>query len=329
MNAGRLRGAIAARLRRPDPAVEIDRVAVVAEQLSVLMSAGVSAASGWGHVAAGGGDAVIARAAAAAAREGEPVDAAILDACDLGGAADRHRDRGRDDAWATLAAAWSVAAASGAPLAANLRDLAAALRDEAQLRREVRAALAGPRSSARMVMALPLVAVGFGALLGFDTAGVLFGNPLGLACLGIGLLLLWAGYRWNRALAARAAPDHAAAGLELDLLAIAMSGGVSVPRARALVDAALDAGAIARGRAAEVDGVIALAAAAGAPLAELLRAEAFRLRRAARADGAARAAALGVRLMLPLGACVLPAFVVLGVAPLVISVVTGTFGSAA
>lgn len=323
-----LRTVVARLRRRPDPASEIDRVAVVAEQLSVLMSAGVSAASAWAHVAAGDGEAAVARAAAEAAREGEGVDRAIRDAC-TAARGERRRDSGRDEAWATLAAAWAVAAASGAPLAANLKELAAALRDEAQLRREVGAALAGPRSSARMVMALPLVAVAFGGLLGFDTARVLFANPLGLACLVIGLLLIWAGHRWNRALAARAAPDHAAAGLELDLLAIAMSGGASVPRARALVDAALEAGAIPRVRPAEVDGVIALAAAAGAPLAELLRAEAFRLRRAARAEGTARAAALGVRLMLPLGACVLPAFVVLGVAPLVISVVTGTFGAPA
>ena len=75
--------------------------------------------------------------------------------------------------------------------------------------------------------------------------------------------------------------------------------------------------------------MIGLAARAGAPVAELLRAEAARLRRVARADG--RRACRGPRRapMLPLGACVLPAFVLLGVAPLLISVVTGTLGGAA
>ena len=82
------------------------------------------------------------------------------------------------------------------------------------------------------------------------------------------------------------------------------------------------------GDGAEVDAVLELSARAGAPVAELLKAEAFRVRRAARADGAARAAALGVRLMLPLGVCVLPAFVLLGVAPLMISVISGTLGGA-
>ena len=84
----------------------------------------------------------------------------------------------------------------------------------------------------------------------------------------------------------------------------------------------------ALGGECHVDAVIAVAARAGAPVAELLRAEAARRRRTARADGTAKAAALGVRLMLPLGVCVLPAFVLLGVVPLIVSVVTGTLGAA-
>ena len=108
-----------------------------------------------------------------------------------------------------------------------------------------------------------------------------------------------------------------------------MSSGASVDRARRIVREAFEAS----GAAAAVDGapddVIALAVRAGAPVADLLRAEAVRLRRVARADGTARAAALGVRLMLPLGACVLPAFVLLGVVPLLVSVVTGTLGGSA
>ncbi|MGX5697460.1 type II secretion system F family protein [Agromyces soli] len=318
-----------ARLRgRRDPASGIDVVGAVAEQLSVLTSAGVSNASAWAHLAAGGGAAGYAEAAARAASEGEAVHLALLRAIpepDGRGA----RDRGAEQAWSTLAAAWAVAAECGAPLAGCLRELAAAMRDEAQSRREVATALAGPRASARMVTALPIVAVVFGALLGFDTGGVLFGTPIGLVCLGIGLLLLWGGHRWNAVLARSATARDVGAALELDLLAIAMAGGVSLARARETVLAALESAGLRPRASGEVDRVADLAAAAGAPLAELLRAEAFRLRRTERAAATARAAALGVRLMLPLGACVLPAFVLLGVAPLIISVVTGTFGSTA
>lgn len=227
-----------------------------------------------------------------------------------------------------LAAAWEVATESGAPLASSLRELGGALRDEAQLRREVRSALTGPASSARLVLALPLIAMLFGAAFGFDTLAVLLANPLGLGCLVAGVSLLWAGRRWSRSMVARATRSDADRGLEAELVAIAMSGGASVDRARGLVRSALRSSGTPSRDVRAVDDVIAMAARAGAPVAELLRAEARRLRRAARAAGAARAAALGVRLMLPLGVCVLPAFVLLGVVPLVISVVSGTLGAA-
>lgn len=306
----------------------IEQAAAVAEQLATLLSAGVGVAAAWTHLApvseSGAGEQTSAGdeartaapadpvvAAAAAAREGLPVHEAL-------------RSGDESGAWRALAAAWEIAAACGAPLAASLRELAAALRDEGQLRREVRTALAGPNASARLVAWLPVIAIGFGLVLGFDTLAVLLGSPLGLGCLLAGLGLLWAGRRWNRALAARASQGSADAGLEYDLLATALTGGVSLDRGRALVEAALaDPGGVRD--AVEIDRIVGLAAAAGAPVAELLRAEAFRVRRAARAEGLSRAAALGVRLMIPLGVCVLPAFVLLGVAPLVISVVSGTF----
>ena len=337
------------RLRRhDDPAAEIDAIAGVAERLAVLLSAGVPAPAAWGHLGNGddraranhlpgetdgGGsgsdrrsdrataDAAVLAAAADAAAQGEPVAPAIAGA--------RAATPAASTAWPVLAAAWSVAEESGAPLAASLRDLAAGLRDEAQMRREVRAALAGPAASARLVTTLPLLAVLFGATLGFDTVAVLFANPLGLACLAVGSALLWAGRHWNAALAARASRGRGDAGLELELLAIAMSSGASIERAREVVGRAMGDHRLVADGARHVDTVFELATRAGAPVAELLRAEALRLRRAARAAGAERAAALGVRLMVPLGLCVLPSFVLLGVAPLMISVISGTLGGAA
>ncbi|MFB6609711.1 type II secretion system F family protein [Agromyces sp. NPDC056379] len=307
--------------RHVDPAAEVDAIAAVTERLAVLLAAGVPAVSTWSNVGDDSvppDDAAVLAIAASAARGGAPVAPAIA------GSLSAHPTA--STAWPVLAAAWAVASESGAPLAGSLRELAAVLRDEAQLRREVRAALAGPAASARLVMALPAVALLFGATLGFDTLGVLFGNPVGLACLALGVAFLWGGHRWNRTLAARARRSRVDAGLELELLAIAMSSGVSIDRARALTRDTIVQFVPHAGDGAEVDAVLGLAARAGAPVAELLHAEAFRLRRAARSAGVERAAALGVRLMLPLGLCVLPAFVLLGVAPLMISVVTGTLG---
>ncbi|WP_173922332.1 type II secretion system F family protein [Agromyces sp. Marseille-P2726] len=323
---------VRSRLRRADPAAGVDTVAAVAERVAALLSAGVPAPSAWSHVrerragtatdlpATLDAEHAVLDAAADAAGRGDSVSGAIA-------AALRNQPAASSE-WSVLGAAWSVAVASGAPLAASLLTFAAALRDEAQLRREVRSALAGPLASARLVTALPLIAVAFGVLLGFDTLGVLFGGPVGIACVVVGAALLWAGRSWSMRLARRASRSSAGAGLDLELLAIAMSGGASVERSRALVAETLAAHRIPNDdhRAHEV---IALAERAGAPIADLLRAEAFRVRRVARAEGAVRAAALGARLMLPLGACVLPAFVLLGVVPLLVSVVSGTLGGAA
>ncbi|WP_127792810.1 type II secretion system F family protein [Agromyces sp. LHK192] len=335
---------------RSREAAGVDRVAGIAERVAVLMGAGVPATAAWRNLAAADPADRVLAAAASAASEGDPVAPAI-DAAVRAASADAARPglrallRSRLPAgrrslpeglgaaeasgWQAVAAAWSVASATGAPLAIALNDLAGALRDEAQLRREVQAALAGPLASARLVTALPIVAVGFGVLLGFDSVGVLVAGPVGWTLLAAGGALLWAGARWNRALVARADPAGAAPGIALDLLAIAMSSGASVEASSRATDVALRTHLPGADRAArDIAAVVEVAATAGAPVADLLRAEAHRRRRAARAAGATRTAALGVRLMLPLGACILPAFVLLGVAPLMISVVTGTLGGA-
>jgi tight adherence protein B len=107
--------------------------------------------------------------------------------------------------------------------------------------------------------------------------------------------------------------------MDLDLLAIAVSGGGSVPRALEIVrqEAGREAGPTAQR-------VLELATRAGVPAAGLLRAEADQARREHLAAAQIRVARLGVTLLLPLGVCVLPAFVALGLAPLLLSVLTQT-----
>jgi tight adherence protein B len=61
--------------------------------------------------------------------------------------------------------------------------------------------------------------------------------------------------------------------------------------------------------------MLRLSRRAGARAVELLRADAAEQRRRARTDGRLRAARLSSRLLLPMGVCTLPAFLLLGVAP--------------
>lgn len=233
---------------------------------------------------------------------------------------------GESAAWRGLAAAWHVASVAGAPLSSTLRDQATSLRSLADAQRDIEVALASPRATMRVVLALPVVGVVFGALLGFGTLEVLFATPPGWACLVIGGALILAARAWSHRLVARATPTDTTPGLDCDLLAIAVGGGASMGRARAAAEDACIRFGIPVTSGDRADSAVALANRAGVPVVELLRAEAEEARREARATAQRAAAGLSVELMAPLGVCVLPAFLVLGVVPLVITILSSTIG---
>ncbi len=98
---------------------------------------------------------------------------------------------------AGIAACWQVASSSGAGLAAGLDRVAEGLRAERALHETVQAELAGPRSTAALLAALPLFGLLLGAGLGADPLRVLLHTPSGLACLALGALLECAGIAWT------------------------------------------------------------------------------------------------------------------------------------
>ena len=103
-----------------------------------------------------------------------------------------------------LAAAWRVGAERGGTLATVLDGLAAALRDEETQRQEITTQLAGPRATARLLAALPLLGSVMAAALGSDPAAFLLGTPAGLGCLAAGLTLNLVGFWWTHRLASAA-----------------------------------------------------------------------------------------------------------------------------
>jgi tight adherence protein B len=225
-------------------------------------------------------------------------------------------------AWAVLAATWWIATEAGAALSATLTRSAEVLRGLAQGAREVEVALAGPTATSRVVLALPAVGLALGGLLGFDVIGAFTTVP-GVICLALGGILIAVGVRWNRRLIRVARDLDATPGLAFELFAVALAGGASVDRARQLVGAAC-AEAELDPPDETVDAVLDFARAAGVPAVVLLRSEADGRRRTARSLAARRAAELETRMLLPLGLCVLPAFVLLGVVPIALAIVSST-----
>ncbi|ALX65531.1 hypothetical protein AB663_000031 [Microbacterium sp. XT11] len=283
-----------------DPA----EAAASVQTLAVLLQAGAVPLVAWRHLAETGD----AHAAAIVDRadEGTPLVTAI------------EQEGGP---WVDLAAAWEIATTVGAPLAEVLRMLAETLRDAAAAADDVRIALAEPAGTARLLLWMPLAGLLLGAALGFDTIGAVTSNPAGGVCVVAGLGLVVLARSWTRRLLARAQPEPGTPGMQAELVAVALSGGASVDRALRLV---AESPASHLGGEERIRNVLDLSRTAGVPAVELLRASAAQERHDARVAGRLRASALSTRLLLPLGICTLPSFLLLGVAPLILSVLTST-----
>lgn len=234
-----------------------------------------------------------------------------------------------------------VCRGSGAPLAAALRRQAEVHRALAQGCRDVEVATAGPRATARIVSLLPLAGVVGASLLGFDVVGALSGSGLGAALAAAGLLLSVAGAAWARRIIASARPKLREPGVLHELTGIALGGGLPLVAALEIAMAAAGpvAGLLASDTppsgtegepsplleaASDVEAVVATAHRSGAMLRPLLLARADLRRRRQAASVRARIERLPTALLAPLGLCSLPAFLLLGVAPALIAVVSST-----
>ena len=245
-----------------------------------------------------------------------------------------------------------MALSTGAPAVTTIDRLRQVLRDDVRASQEVQTAISAPLLARKIVMAVPGASVVLGLILGFDVLSTLFTTPLGWCCLigGAGLSLL--GAVWMRRLEARARRHVATAGLWSELAAVCVDAGLPLPAAMSLADevfvwatspkdaksvgagasaganASAGAGARANARAGAIDEgrrSAQIAILAGVPVGEALRAAADEQRGRNHTARLRSARELGERILIPLGACYLPAFMLWGVVPIVSGLLTESF----
>jgi tight adherence protein B len=96
-----------------------------------------------------------------------------------------------------IAAGWDVSARTGAPLAAVLDRVDHDLRSRLRQRRQVAAQLAGPRATALLLAALPVLGILLGTAMGANPVRILLGTSFGQVLLLTGAVLQAAGVLWT------------------------------------------------------------------------------------------------------------------------------------
>lgn len=315
-------------------------LALLAAEVSTRLRAGAPASSAWeraleriGVGSAVGTDDVYPRALDEWAREPPRWRSLLM------------RARSPDAAAARASAASVVVACRfshglGAPLADVLDAIGDAIDDAQDVEEARRVASAGPLMSARVLAGLPLVGVTAALALGASPWGFYTSGTPGVVCASLGVLAWVAGVASCRRILARCRRADAGGGdtdaaLACDLIASALACGASIPRALdALADAcaqeplAWTASSLRLGATWEQaweeapawadplrDALEASWTAGTAPEGMLARCASWE-RRARLVDAKTRAEELSVRLVGPLGAFFLPAFLLLGIAPL-------------
>ena len=224
--------------------------------------------------------------------------------------------RDQSSAWRTLGAAWEIARVSGAPMGPALESLSRGLRDQERTSRLIDAELAAPQATMRLVGLLPLVAVLGGALGGVNSLSFLFLTTPGRGALIVGVGFLGLAWWWMRVMVRRVMKERTPPSPQSDLFLIALGGGVPPRTALQTVDGVMRKWDLEIPPENDLQNLVTLSTRAGVPLSSLVRAQLEHARDVESTSATREVGSLSVRLVLPLGLLVLPAFLLMAVVPL-------------
>lgn len=215
-----------------------------------------------------------------------------------------------------LEVAWRASVRVGAPLDVTVRHLRDAFSEFAEIERDVTVAIAGPRLASRIMLTLPAAGVLIAGALDLNPFSFLLASAPGWFCTAVGLVLVFVARGWSQRLISAVHVRDVPLGVLPAVIASGLSVGVGARLSTEAVDAECDAIGMSRVSNAH-DLALSFANEWGIPLAGVVTAQAQMLRQSAVALVRARANELAERLLLPLAACILPAFILLSIVPIV------------
>lgn len=213
---------------------------------------------------------------------------------------------------------WALARDLGAPIAVSLNRLAEGLESNQQSQRNIHLAFETPRLTAKLIAWLPVAGIGLAQLLGLNPIGAVFSNTLALIAVLIGSALLFAGHYWSKRLLSDAKPTLTDPGLFSDCVALALDAGlppsVAAREVRSKFQDHMGFQPPAE-CANQTQKLIDLAIQTGAGAASLLRNSSAQARRDQEFAQHDRISKLNIKLLLPIGVTILPAFGLLTIVP--------------
>jgi tight adherence protein B len=223
---------------------------------------------------------------------------------------------------------WDFSLERGLAPAAVMNRLAEFIGDLADRQRDAELHLVGPRAARRLILWLPVASVFLASFSGFAVIPFLFGTLVGWLLMGAAGMLMVCARWWSNRLIIRAGNSSWAAGMPSAVLAQCLRAGVAAPTA-VEVGKLIPIEGYYSPADAESDMLSAYAAIErgqewGVPAAALLDAQAELAQRRESERLREVSERLAVSILIPLGVCVLPAFIVVGVVPIVAVMLSST-----
>ena len=211
---------------------------------------------------------------------------------------------------------------SGSAVASELEFVAELFAARERNMQRIEIAHASPKSTARLMLLLPLLILGMAEFQGWGVLGSLTQRPIITVSIFLGLALLLISKVITSSLLKRAKPAESFVGFYLLGVALQISGGTNLhlaqSRATEIYTETFD-GLPPQEELAVMEQVADLVEQKGARANELLRKQAKLMQEQAQQATELKIEKLGVKLMVPLGLGVLPAFVFLAIVPLMVT----------